>query len=572
MAGDPPESRPRGGAHGTIPRIKPSDALEYFRSKGMREGFHWQDVWQEEHARAFTVAKAMNRDVLETIRAAVDDAIYHGETLRMFEKKLTPLLQAKGWWGKQWMTDPATGERKLVQLGSPRRLKIIFDTNIRMAMRAGDWKRYVRNKDTRPYLKYSAIMDERTRPQHAEWNGTILPVDHPWWDTHYPPCGWNCRCTTISYSDFALAQAGLEVSKEPPPAGPPREFINSRTGEVSQVPDGIDPGFAYNVGKAWLGGIAPPPLLPPDLPELEAGIDIGKVPAHAPEPASLLPADVSGEEAVGAFLDGVGVPRAAVKEGAIIYDAENWPLAVSDAWFRDEGGKPLIPSGERRRVLGLVGKAIRAPSRILWRWVKGKDGKSMLFRRYLAQIDGLTIAVDVGRGGWRFASERDAGFDLAKLIQGGTSASLGEGGAFGGKAGELKVEAYVAAAMGGASNAKALSVGTYGEKLAARLADFGFRRPARIITLEASYAKHIVEGHGQDADEQARGQLPVDIVDIGKIAAILGAVDHIERGSVPKAKRGGDRFKALASFGGRRYTLILEARRAGIGIVTMWKR
>lgn len=566
------KKEPRGGAHGAIPRIKPLDAIDYFRSKGFREGFSWQDVWQEEHARAFTVAKAMSRDILETIRQAVDDAITNGETLAMFQAKLTPLLVAKGWWGKAEMTDPATGKRKLVQLGSPARLKIIYQTNIRMAMAAGLWQRLVAGKDQRPYIKYTAVMDSRTRPEHAEWNGTILPIDDPWWDTHYPPCGWNCRCTVISFSDFRMKQMGLEVSKHPPRTGPDREFVNSRTGEVSMVPDGIDPGFAYNVGKAWLGGIAPPPLLPPDLPELEPGIVPGHVPAGAPTPASLLPADVSDEAAVGAFLDGAGVPRAQAAAGAIVYDADGWPLAVSDAWFRDEGGKPLIPTGDRRRVLGLVGRALRVPERILWRWVKGKDGKPLLFRRYLARVDGLPIAVDVGRAGWRFATARDAGFDVARLVKGGTSAAIGEGGAFGGKAGELKIEAYARAAMDGASDVPALAIGTYGDRLAARLEKFGLTRPARIVTLEASRAVHILQGHGVETVEAPRGQVAVDIIDLGKMAGIVGAIDNLETTAPRKARAGALRLLGTADYEGVVYTVLIEPRKKGVTIITLWKK
>jgi uncharacterized protein with gpF-like domain len=33
-------------------------------------------------------------------------------------------------------------------------------------------------------------MDGRTRPMHAAWHNTVLPFDHPFWKTHYPPNGW----------------------------------------------------------------------------------------------------------------------------------------------------------------------------------------------------------------------------------------------------------------------------------------------------------------------------------------------------------------------------------------------
>ena len=43
-------------------------------------------------------------------------------------------------------------------------------------------------------LRYVAVLDARTRPEHRAWHGLILPIDHPLWDTHYPPNGWGCRC------------------------------------------------------------------------------------------------------------------------------------------------------------------------------------------------------------------------------------------------------------------------------------------------------------------------------------------------------------------------------------------
>jgi len=99
------------------------EVLAYFRGKGLKPSFDWRDVWAEEHATAFTVAKATKLDVLETLRQAVDDAIAKGETFASFRANLEPKLQALGWWGRKDIVDPETGKEISAQLGSPRRLR-----------------------------------------------------------------------------------------------------------------------------------------------------------------------------------------------------------------------------------------------------------------------------------------------------------------------------------------------------------------------------------------------------------------------------------------------------------------
>lgn len=228
--------------------VLPQDAIAFFRAKGyfLQESFDWRDLDAESHAAAFTVAKSAGFDILGDIHQAVDDAIAQGTTLRQFEQRLTPVLQAKGWWGKKLVTDPLTGETKMAQLGSPRRLAIIFRTNLRMAYMAGRWQRIQRVKQYRPWLRYLAIHDDRTRPEHMRWDNVVRAVDDPFWETHYPPNGWNCRCDVQQLSDRDLARFGLKETPVPPPAM--RRLVNRRTGEIMDVPKGIDPGFAHNVG------------------------------------------------------------------------------------------------------------------------------------------------------------------------------------------------------------------------------------------------------------------------------------------------------------------------------------
>lgn len=233
-----------------ILNVPPEEAVRHFRAKGYHVGFDWRDTAAAQHLKSFTVAKAMRLDVLEGIRTEVDRAIADGTTLREFKANLEPFLRSKGWWGRQQLLDPVTGQLRTVQLGSPRRLEIIFDTNLRTSYAHGEWQRIQRVKDRRPWLRYVAVRDARTRPQHLRWHGIVLPVDHPFWRTHFPPNGWFCRCSIQQLSDADLEEMGIRPT-ENLPAGwdDTRPWTNHRTGQVQRVPRGIDPGFGHNVGQ-----------------------------------------------------------------------------------------------------------------------------------------------------------------------------------------------------------------------------------------------------------------------------------------------------------------------------------
>lgn len=239
-----PDARP------PFPRVPDDAAIAALARRGinLEPSGHWTEIWQDEHQKAFTVAQSAGFDVLKDIFSALLEAERAGITFAEFRRNLTPILQAKGWWGKVQRIDAGTGELTEVQLGSPRRLRTIFDVNLRVSAAQGDWERQQAGKADRPYLRYVALLDDRTRPQHRLWHGTILPVDHPWWDTHYPPNGWRCRCKAMSVSDADLAAEGWSVTGQARDDGT-TPWVNPRTGEVLEVPRGIDPGWAYNPGK-----------------------------------------------------------------------------------------------------------------------------------------------------------------------------------------------------------------------------------------------------------------------------------------------------------------------------------
>lgn len=150
-----------------FPGSPPKEALDWFRAKGYQPSFDYRDVWKGQHSHAFTVAKAMSMDVLTSIRESLDDALANGKTFDQWKKELQPELERLGWWGRQEMTDPLTGEVRNVQLGSPRRLRTIYNTNLRTARAAGQWQRIQRSKRAMPYLVYELGPSEKHRAEHV---------------------------------------------------------------------------------------------------------------------------------------------------------------------------------------------------------------------------------------------------------------------------------------------------------------------------------------------------------------------------------------------------------------------
>jgi hypothetical protein len=174
------------------------------------------------------IAGAYKADLLADFRTAVDKAIADGTTLAEFRKDFDRIVKTHGWSYK--------GSRNW-------RSEVIYSTNLRTAHAAGRWAQLT-NPDVLKfygYLVYRHGDSVHPRPLHQSWDGTTLPADDPWWDTHYVPNGWGCKCKVFAASKEEHAQARKNGKGEAPPSP-----INPKTGE----PVGIDKGWGYNVGKA----------------------------------------------------------------------------------------------------------------------------------------------------------------------------------------------------------------------------------------------------------------------------------------------------------------------------------
>lgn len=266
MAGDEDSRRLRGIDGLELKPLPHREAIEYFRSKGYApalQRFHHLDHFREEHARDWVVAKAMRDEVSQAIRGEVERVLTEGLTLEGFQETLKPRLQELGWWGESIERDPVTGEMVTVKLGSMRRLRTIWHTNMSTAHAAGKWARIQRTKDALPYLHYIQIERPSKRHSHARFHDRIWRVDDPVWLRIFPPNGWFCGCTAIQRTEGWMRRNGRVVS--PPLDLEEEEWTNKRTGEVYQIPAGVHPGFDTNPGAVWLDIEADWERMTPDL-------------------------------------------------------------------------------------------------------------------------------------------------------------------------------------------------------------------------------------------------------------------------------------------------------------------
>jgi SPP1 gp7 family putative phage head morphogenesis protein len=202
------------------------EALGAFKAKGLKVSpDSFRDVWAAQHVQAFTVARVTAMDVLEDIRGEVEKALEKGVSLGTFKRDLSRILAAKGWLARRDEADPG---RRL----PPWRLETIYRTNMQAAYSTGRYQQMLDVAQDRPYWRYVAVMDGRTRPSHAAQNGKVFRFDHPFWDRWYPPNGYNCRCTVVSISAREMQRQGLR----------------EQTRGVSEEPD---KGFDYNPGREF---------------------------------------------------------------------------------------------------------------------------------------------------------------------------------------------------------------------------------------------------------------------------------------------------------------------------------
>lgn len=147
------------------------EAIAFFVHKVPLTVDEFYALAEEIRARAFTVARVTSMDVIMDIKDAVDRALVDGETLVEFQGRIGEIMSARGWEGL-----------------TPWHMETVFRNNIQTSYSVGRWNQMKDSAD-RFYGEYDAVNDLATRPTHGAHDEKIYPLDHPFWDTWWPPNG-----------------------------------------------------------------------------------------------------------------------------------------------------------------------------------------------------------------------------------------------------------------------------------------------------------------------------------------------------------------------------------------------
>ncbi len=193
----------------------------------------WDDLRHSAHDRAFVVAGALKADLLADLAAAIDKAIAEGTGLEEFRRDFRAIVAKHGWHG--W-----TGEGS--SRGVAWRTRVIWQTNMLTSLAAGRWAQLQEGGFS--YFVYRHSGAAHPRLDHLSWDGLILPADHPFWQTHYPPNGWGCGCRVLgAHSRAGAERVGGKPGKKLPEGWDRRE---AKTG----TPPGIGKGWDYPPGAS----------------------------------------------------------------------------------------------------------------------------------------------------------------------------------------------------------------------------------------------------------------------------------------------------------------------------------
>lgn len=333
------------------------DAIDFQRQKVNIPTKTWRDLQKNQHDRGFVVAGVERDDMLSDLRNAVDEAISKGETLEGFKARFDEIARKNG-----WLADKSAKYRAW-------RARVIYETNLRTSYQAGRYKQMTtpEMRKARPYWRYVHAQTREPkipRPLHLSWDGIVLSMDDPWWKAHFPPNGWLCTCGVTALSAGDLKRMGINPDEAPNDGA--RDVVDPDTGEITQVPNGIDEGWDYTPGEEWAKNAAP------KIDQMQEKTNV------SPSKLKAVIEDV--KKFFAKFFGASSFAEQSAFQPFVFTDAIGAPLLLSAAMFQN-AREDWIVSGDLMRALPAIADALVDPDEIRLAFLGPRQRLTRIYRR-----------------------------------------------------------------------------------------------------------------------------------------------------------------------------------------------
>lgn len=147
------------------------EAVEWFQNRAVITKERALELDLDARQRAFWVGGGLQLSQVQRVFDEIGKAIESGEPFEAWRERMRFALR-----------DDAHAET-------------VFRNAAQRAYSAGRWRQMTDPEVAkwRPYLMYDAVLDSRTTDICRPLDATVLPIDHPFWQTHVPPLHHRCR-------------------------------------------------------------------------------------------------------------------------------------------------------------------------------------------------------------------------------------------------------------------------------------------------------------------------------------------------------------------------------------------
>jgi SPP1 gp7 family putative phage head morphogenesis protein len=191
-------------------------ALAFIKAKAPLRKDQFEKLLPELQALAFTVSGINAADALQDLRdtvATVPAGALVKDVRKQVAQKLAHYLDSEDLQGELIPETAEEADKRKHQLQTRANMLIRHHGN--QAYATTVYQDLQENGDIFPFWKYLTVGDEHVRDSHRALDGVILPQDHEFWKTHYPPWEFGCRCqvvpvTRAEYESHQRSDAGRE--------------------------------------------------------------------------------------------------------------------------------------------------------------------------------------------------------------------------------------------------------------------------------------------------------------------------------------------------------------------------